>query len=73
MIDFTKCTNNDCPIKEYCARFNSKSHEHNQYYQRFEFEIIGGNKNHIKCDMFWSENQTDILTQLEDITNGKNR
>ena len=64
-MDITKCNGTNCPIKESCYRFTSTENEVLQAYF-VEPPIKDG-----KCEMFWSENTTNILNQLTDIMNNK--
>jgi len=36
MPDLTKCTNENCSLKETCFRWSSEAKERNQSYQKFE-------------------------------------
>jgi hypothetical protein len=66
MVDITKCRGGNCPIKEKCYRFTAKAGFRQSYFFNPPFEIIGKFDNHVKCEYFWNENQTDILTQIKD-------
>ena len=48
MADITKCTNEDCPIKEDCFRWIAKPKEHRQSFQKFSFKIDKNKK--ANCD-----------------------
>lgn len=37
MTDITKCTNSECPLKEDCYRWTSKSNDHQQSVQLFKY------------------------------------
>jgi hypothetical protein len=39
-MDISKCTNDECPMRRKCFRWLMKPNEFNQYYDKFEFEII---------------------------------
>lgn len=66
MPDITKCRGTDCPLKEHCYRYTSKADEHWQSY------FVEPPYKNGKCEMFWGENQEQILINLQDIVNGKN-
>ena len=40
MSDITKCTNEDCKLKESCYRFTAPAHDIIQAYDRFEPAIV---------------------------------
>jgi len=47
--DITKCTADDCPLKEHCYRWNAKPSPMNQSYSKFIYEDSGGIVN---CEYF---------------------
>ena len=49
MPDISMCSNQFCPLKEKCYRFNAKPNEFRQSYGMFEF------KDGV-CDYFWDIN-----------------
>jgi hypothetical protein len=69
-MDITKCSGQECPIKEKCVRFTSHS---NEYRQSYFTEIPGHwqedvlNKKVWECEMFWGEQNEIILNQLKEI------
>ncbi len=65
MPDITKCKGTDCPLKEQCYRYTAKDDE----YQAFLVEVPYKDG---KCEMFWGDNQEQILMNLQDIINRKN-
>lgn len=64
----TKCSGENCPIREHCYRFTFKSSEQSC------FTETPGKKvdDKFTCDMYWGQNAQSIWNQLIDITNGKN-
>ena len=50
MKEITKCTTEECPIRNACLRFTSDPTSDCQYYAPYEFKIIHGN--HVSCDFF---------------------
>jgi len=63
-MDITKCKGENCPNKEICLRFTSKSNELRQWFTEPPFKIEYGK---FSCDLFWNETQTNIIDQLEEI------
>ncbi len=77
-MDITKCSGQDCPIKETCYRFTSKSSSPTQMYfdpipgkwgwRREEFangDIFDHRE--FQCEMFWAEKNTEAINILENI------
>jgi hypothetical protein len=50
MPDFTKCTNEDCPLTYSCWRFNAPATEY-QYEQKFEPQIDEV-LDEVECDFY---------------------
>lgn len=69
MADITKCSGEDCPIKEMCYRFTAKADKH---YQSYFVEAPGKLENNtFSCEMFWGESQEGIYKNLKDIVEGR--
>ncbi len=67
-MDITKCSGNDCPIKDKCYRYTCKTDEYWQsFFSDTPFEIID---NKFTCDMFYGDSQDAIMSQLENIVKG---
>lgn len=76
MSDITKCSGENCPIKEKCFRFTAETEPLWQSYfleipgkwrePDPKCEIVLGNLVW-ECDMFWGEKQENILKTLKDI------
>lgn len=64
MPDITKCKGTDCPLKEHCYRYTSNADE----YQAF---FVDAPYKDGKCEMFWGDDQEQILSNLQDIVSGK--
>lgn len=68
MADITKCTGENCPIKEMCYRFTAKEDE---LYQSYFTETPGKLENNtFSCDMYWGEESEGIYKNLKDIMKG---
>ena len=67
-MDMTTCSGGDCPLKLNCKRF-TESESMNQSY--FLIPPYTMKKDLFDCEMLWTQNQTDILTQLKEIARGK--
>lgn len=62
MPDISKCTNDQCPIREKCYRFTSEPNEYGQSYSYFTPTVTernDGGKDIISCGMFLKENGDD--------------
>lgn len=69
MADISKCSGEDCPVKEKCYRFTAPTSEFMQsYFFKPPFEIKDGV---ITCEMYWGEQADAIWKQLKDITDDK--
>ena len=69
MADVTMCSGQGCLIKDRCKRYTSFANQSYQsYFMKPPFTMKGKKFN---CDMYWGENQTDIISQLEQITKGE--
>lgn len=71
MSDITKCSGQNCPIKEKCYRFNAKSNEH---WQSYFVDVPGkwtpNDENDtmvFECEMFWGEKNNITFEQLNNI------
>lgn len=63
------CEGINCPVKEKCKRFISKSNPNMQsYFTNPPYEIVDGE---FVCEMYWGLNQTSILDMLIKITKNK--
>lgn len=59
------CNGKDCPLKESCYRFTATPSEYRQsFFINSPYSFF--NKS---CDMYWEENQEQILNQLKNIEN----
>lgn len=67
-MDITMCSGQGCPLKQNCKRFTSVGDKYQSYFMEPPFTM---KKDLFDCEMIWTQNQTDILTQLQNITNGK--
>ena len=69
MADITKCSGDNCPVKEQCYRFTAESSEYRQSW----FTNAPGKTvdDKFTCDMFWGLNGQAIWKQLINATNGK--
>ena len=64
--DISKCTGEDCLIKEKCYRFTASVGKVKQsYFFKPPFEI---KDSVFTCEMYWGENAESIWKQLKDIT-----
>lgn len=52
MPDITKCSNNDCPLRHSCYRYQA-SDSQRQSYAKFEFTINAGK---YSCNYYWTTN-----------------
>lgn len=68
MADITKCVGTDCSVKEMCYRYTAPV---NDFRQSWLYECPL--KEDGSCDMYWGENQENILNQLKNIVNGKTK
>ena len=67
--DISKCSGEDCPIKEKCYRFTAPTSEFMQsYFFKPPLEIKDGV---FTCEMYWGEQADAIWKQLKDITDDK--
>jgi hypothetical protein len=48
MPDISMCTNEECPLKETCYRYNATPSEFMQAYAKFEYD-----KDTKSCDYYW--------------------
>lgn len=60
MSDITKCTNEQCLIKDGCKRWLTQAHEVWQSYCRFEPKSL------IECDYYWPDNSLTITIASSD-------
>jgi len=67
MADITMCKGKNCPIRDNCYRFTAKKDTIGQSY--FVKEPI---ENGV-CDMYWGKQNSYIVSQLQDIVNGKKK
>jgi|688.fasta_scaffold544102_1 hypothetical protein len=73
MADITKCTGVNCPIRNDCKRYTSESNMLSQSFFTNPPHVFDDSFTPPKfsCDMFHSENQIYILTQLNNICQKK--
>lgn len=69
-FDITKCSGENCPIKEKCYRFTTQSNEFRQSYfveipGKWQDDVL--NKKVWECEMFWGERSQEIINQLKEI------
>ncbi|MDD4984097.1 MAG: hypothetical protein PHH82_04655 [Candidatus ainarchaeum sp.] len=55
MPDISKCTDEKCPSKQECYRWNSKPYEYGQSYGDFKHDKKTG-----KCTSFWKRKGTGL-------------
>lgn len=61
-MDGTKCSGNDCPVKETCYRFTAPVSE---FRQSYFFNPPGGQKDgKFTCEMYWGVTQDHVLEEL---------
>jgi hypothetical protein len=60
MTDITKCTGEDCPLKETCYRFIAPS----EMYQSF---FMTPHVKNGKCEYYWGEASQSTYDQLKEI------
>lgn len=63
MTDISKCTGENCPVKEHCYRFTSKEGQY-QSYVIAPYEIKDGE---FTCDIYFGKGSEAIWKQLKDI------
>jgi hypothetical protein len=69
MADISKCSGEDCPVKELCYRFTAPTSEFMQsYFCKPPFEIKDGV---FTCEMYWGDQAHAIWKQLKNITDDK--
>lgn len=67
-MDITKCSGEGCLIKDKCFCFTSKA---NPLYQSYFVEPpFKKTEDKFSCEMFWGENQDQIMETLEGIFKG---
>jgi len=64
MADITKCTGDNCPIKESCYRFTAEKSERQIYFFTPPFDGFDGKT----CEMYWGKQSESIYNQLKNIT-----
>ncbi len=62
MAYITMCKGEDCKHKYTCSRYTLTPEKEKEVFA--EIPLEDG-----KCEMYWGKNQTDILSQLKEITN----
>lgn len=69
MADITKCSGDNCPVKEQCYRFTAESSEYRQsWFSETPSKIVDDK---FTCDMYWGANGQAIWNQLINIADGK--
>lgn len=69
MADISKCSGEDCPVKEKCYRFTATASE---FMQSYFFEPPLKIKDGVfTCEMYWGDQANSIWKQLKDITDDK--
>ena len=67
--DISKCSGEDCPIKEKCYRFTAPTSEFMQsYFFKPPLEIKDGA---FTCEMYWGDQAHATWKQLKNITDDK--
>jgi hypothetical protein len=67
--DISKCSGEDCPVKEKCYRFTATASEYRQsYFFKPPLEVKNGV---VTCEMYWGDQANSIWKQLKDITDDK--
>jgi hypothetical protein len=67
-MDKTKCSGEGCLIKDKCFRFTSK--KKSKYQSYFVEPPFKKTETQFSCDMFWGENQNQILNMLTSVVKG---
>lgn len=68
MVDISKCSGLNCPVKEQCHRFVAVGHPTNQSFIMPPFTITN---NKFSCSLFWGSQNDGIIKQLENIMKPK--
>lgn len=68
MIDITKCSGANCPVKDKCYRYTSPASPSQSYFWDTPGKMEG---KQFSCDMYFSENAQSIWEELNRITNTK--
>jgi hypothetical protein len=71
MADITKCYGRECPIKPTCYRYTAPSSEYRQAFIEPPFEITEDGQ--ILCNMYWGDEQQNLMNHLISITQGKEK
>ena len=69
MADITKCTYEDCPVKNKCYRYTSEVGVLQSYFLDAPYQIVEGK---FTCEMFLCDNAEAIWNQLKNITDENN-
>ena len=57
MADITKCSGDNCPIKDKCYRFTAPTEEFGQsYFMEPPYDIKNA---HVICEMFWKDTRKE--------------
>ena len=68
-MDITKCTSEDCPLKEHCYRYTSELSDYGQsYFAEPPYKLSLEDKT-VTCDMFWGDNASRVFEDLKKIMN----
>lgn len=69
--DITKCSGAGCPWKSKCVRYITPANEYRQAY----FSDTPGKmvEEVFACEMFWGDARQNIMNQLNDIVDGKEK
>ena len=65
MMDMTFCKDTECPYKGTCKRYSDSA----ETMWRFTESPRNGDK----CEMYWGENQQNIMDKLESIVKGEEK
>lgn len=78
MTEITKCdgistSNAPCPLKDKCYRYTSEKSEYQSWFTEAPGKITEEDGKYIfNCDLFWGKSNESIMSQLNNIINGKN-
>lgn len=68
MTDISKCSGQNCPLKEKCYRYTAPGDSENQSYILPPFII---DKGLFKCSMYWGSSVDLLYKQLTEIVRSK--
>lgn len=69
--DLTKCSGENCPIKNRCHRYTASPDEYQSYFMEMPCRW---NYDHdpatFQCDMFWGDDNEQVMNHLKMILDG---